>query len=282
MITFYIVFSDAGVTIVLFFNELDNPMTAVQKPPNNQIESAHCNHAILADAPTKQHSPQPNLNKAACTQRGQERRLALLKAANDLFLNSGYDEVSLDDIVQHAGGSKAAIYQYFGNKHGLLLAVIEARCQCFFETTGLIQLSTLKNFDQQPIRDVLLQLMIRLYDECSQPDNVAFVRLVIKQSQHDPQLAELAHAAGIQRGILLCAQILEQADIAGQLTCPNPQLSAIMLLGMLRHMQWRLMMGLPALEAMLADRASTSLQPTPLKSVELFLAQTIDCFIKGH
>ena len=50
------------------------------------------------------------------TKRGHERCLALLLSANDLFLERGYDAVSLDDIVHHAGGSKASIYKYFGNK----------------------------------------------------------------------------------------------------------------------------------------------------------------------
>lgn len=49
------------------------------------------------------------------TKRGHERCLALLISATELFLEHGYDAVSLDDIVNHAGGSKASIYKYFGN-----------------------------------------------------------------------------------------------------------------------------------------------------------------------
>ena len=52
------------------------------------------------------------------TKRGHERCIALLISATELFLERGYDAVSLDDIVQHAGGSKASIYKYFGNKEG--------------------------------------------------------------------------------------------------------------------------------------------------------------------
>ena len=43
------------------------------------------------------------------TKRGHERCIALLNSATELFLERGYDAVSLDDIVQHAGGSKASI-----------------------------------------------------------------------------------------------------------------------------------------------------------------------------
>ena len=66
------------------------------------------------------------------TRRGQERRLALLICATDLFLERGYDAVSLDDIVNHAGGSKTSIYKYFGNKEGLFTAICDYRREVFF------------------------------------------------------------------------------------------------------------------------------------------------------
>ncbi|EJD6088430.1 TetR/AcrR family transcriptional regulator [Acinetobacter baumannii] len=66
------------------------------------------------------------------TRRGIERRLALLLSATELFLEKGYDAVSLDDIVNHAGGSKTSIYKYFGNKDGLAYllqsAIIAVKC----------------------------------------------------------------------------------------------------------------------------------------------------------
>lgn len=67
------------------------------------------------------------------TKRGHERRLALLISANDLFLEHGYDAVSLDDIVNHAGGSKASIYKYFGSKEGLFTAICDYRRDLFFK-----------------------------------------------------------------------------------------------------------------------------------------------------
>ena len=57
------------------------------------------------------------------TKRGHERRLALLLSATELFQERGYDAVSLDDIVHHAGGSKASIYKYFGSKEGLFKGI---------------------------------------------------------------------------------------------------------------------------------------------------------------
>ncbi|AXU44207.1 HTH-type transcriptional repressor ComR [Acinetobacter baumannii] len=69
------------------------------------------------------------------TRRGIERRLALLLSATELFLEKGYDAVSLDDIVNHAGGSKTSIYKYFGNKDGLFTAICDYRREMFFKDT---------------------------------------------------------------------------------------------------------------------------------------------------
>ena len=71
------------------------------------------------------------------TKRGHERCMALLLSANRLFLEKGYDAVSLDDIVNHAGGSKASIYKYFGNKEGLFTAICDYRREQFFKDIRL-------------------------------------------------------------------------------------------------------------------------------------------------
>ncbi|EMF9960905.1 TetR/AcrR family transcriptional regulator [Acinetobacter baumannii] len=71
------------------------------------------------------------------TRRGIERRLALLLSATELFLEKGYDAVSLDDIVNHAGGSKTSIYKYFGNKDGLLLQSAIIAVKCFLKISAL-------------------------------------------------------------------------------------------------------------------------------------------------
>lgn len=71
------------------------------------------------------------------TRRGIERRLALLLSATELFLEKGYDAVSLDDIVNHAGGSKTSIYKYFGNKDGLFTAIAIIAVKCFLKISAL-------------------------------------------------------------------------------------------------------------------------------------------------
>ncbi|WP_454703059.1 TetR/AcrR family transcriptional regulator [Agrobacterium burrii] len=47
----------------------------------------------------------------------------ILQAAETLFLDKGYDNVSLEEIAALSGVTRGAIHWHFKNKHGLLLAL---------------------------------------------------------------------------------------------------------------------------------------------------------------
>src|SRR3546814_2220272 len=65
------------------------------------------------------------MNDRRDTTRREDRRQAILDAAESLFLEQGYERVSVNAIVQRSGGSLATVYDLFGNKHGLLYAVVD-------------------------------------------------------------------------------------------------------------------------------------------------------------
>ena len=45
-----------------------------------------------------------------------ERGLMILNSAQELFFNKGFDETSLEMIINKAGGSRRSIYNEFGDK----------------------------------------------------------------------------------------------------------------------------------------------------------------------
>ncbi len=61
--------------------------------------------------------------------RREVRNSKLQKVAADLFLKRGYDGVTIDRIVELAGGSKSTIYSEFGGKCGLFVRCIENLCR---------------------------------------------------------------------------------------------------------------------------------------------------------
>ncbi|MBM7462595.1 TetR/AcrR family transcriptional regulator [Microbacterium dextranolyticum] len=53
------------------------------------------------------------------------KRAAILTAARELFGAAGVERTSMDAVAQRAGVSKRTVYDYYGDKRGLLLGTIE-------------------------------------------------------------------------------------------------------------------------------------------------------------
>ncbi|MCD8104021.1 MAG: TetR/AcrR family transcriptional regulator [Lachnospiraceae bacterium] len=56
-----------------------------------------------------------------------DNRTRLLRCANELFYEKGYDAVGVQEIVARAGLTKPTLYYYFGSKMGLLEALVAER-----------------------------------------------------------------------------------------------------------------------------------------------------------
>lgn len=63
---------------------------------------------------------------AARRGRGEESRQRLIDAATELIGERGYRATSVGDICRRAGLAKTALYHHFGDKEGLLAAVLDA------------------------------------------------------------------------------------------------------------------------------------------------------------
>lgn len=55
-----------------------------------------------------------------------ERREELIAAALELFGSHTGDEISIDDVAEHAGASRALVYHYFGSKQELYLEALRS------------------------------------------------------------------------------------------------------------------------------------------------------------
>ena len=55
----------------------------------------------------------------------EQRREQILDAANDLFAERGYDEVSIEDIARAAGVTRGLVHHYFGGRKEVYLALLE-------------------------------------------------------------------------------------------------------------------------------------------------------------
>jgi AcrR family transcriptional regulator len=54
-----------------------------------------------------------------------QRRDQILDAANDLFAECGYEEVSVEDIARSAGVTRGLVHHYFGGRTDVYMALLE-------------------------------------------------------------------------------------------------------------------------------------------------------------
>lgn len=113
------------------------------------------------------------------------QRARILEAAMELFLDEGYDRVSVEKIATSARVSKSAIYDQFGGKEPLFDAVIGYCC----EGVGAPPAAPLDNdFD---LADVLFNAgQIAAY-RVFQPKGLRIIRLVLGSYNHNPKLARI-------------------------------------------------------------------------------------------
>jgi len=117
------------------------------------------------------------------TCRLDNRRNAILAAARCLFIEKGYEQTTLAEIVNRAGGSLTTVYKLFGNKDHLLEAVVLDNAA---SGEAIIQGVADAGLAPAPALHAIARALHQLFLD---PEVVAIVRIVIARSVSDPQFA---------------------------------------------------------------------------------------------
>ncbi len=202
------------------------------------------------------------------TRRGELRREALLEAARAVFLERGYAAASIDDVVSRVGGSKATVYQYFGNKEGLFGAMVAGQCEAFINEVAFPQGSEAPR-SMKALEKTLIELGRRALTVFLKPERLALNRAMIAAAHQFPDLAERFYDAGPRRGIAALGAFFKAQHEAGMLHCPDPELAAIHFMDVVR--------AYPLLRSLLG------LSPTPSgMSIDDFVRDAVRTFLYGR
>ncbi len=153
------------------------------------------------------------------------RGLLILDAAQNLFYHQGFDETSLAMIINEAGGSRRSIYNEFGNKRGLLMAVIQRQVKAQSEILTSI------NRDLEA-KEALNQVCSKFVLGMLSAELMSLFRLVVQQVVKFPELGEMIYKNGPMAGILPLVDYLSWLTEQKILKIENCHLSAQMLLEM--------------------------------------------------
>lgn len=135
----------------------------------------------------------------------------LIVTAAQLFMEKGYNKVSLEMIAKQARVAVRTIYVKFGGKAGLFTAVIAAGRNHFFANMDDVDTTT------RPLRDVLFDFGMHLTSLLTSPVAIALHRMVIAEAQSNPELAQAFFDVGPAQTRAHLVRLLSRPDIRAQL-----------------------------------------------------------------
>jgi TetR/AcrR family transcriptional repressor of mexJK operon len=155
----------------------------------------------------------------------EARRNEIARKAAPLFIDKGYEGVTVDDIIEVVGGSKATLYSQFGGKGGLFEIVIKQYCA---EVDVAIDVDATGETAEQ-----LVQIGKRFLKMVLSPRILELHRLVVSIGKTFPSVAVLFYECGPKSAYTIVANWMEKQQAAGKLGAGDPRRLAVLFLDML-------------------------------------------------
>jgi AcrR family transcriptional regulator len=153
------------------------------------------------------------------------KRLSITEAAEDAFAREGYAATSIDGIAARACVSRQTIYNHYGDKEQLFLAVVRDLTER--SNAGLYQL--IASFPDRPA-DLEVELgdfALRLIRNClCNRDGKALRRLIEAEGERYPELFAAWRQDGPCKAWALIGARLAGLDHAGLLRIDDPERAA--------------------------------------------------------
>jgi TetR/AcrR family transcriptional regulator, mexJK operon transcriptional repressor len=155
--------------------------------------------------------------------RSERKRRAILDAATQAFLSSGYSRTSMDEIARLAQVSKQTVYMHFGDKERLLFDIVMTIVNRASHPVDddIQRLGDSTNLDADLRDHARRQLALIL-----QPQPMQLRRLVIAEAVSFPELGRAFYELGPGRTIAELAKALQRLTERGLLYANDPARAA--------------------------------------------------------
>lgn len=196
----------------------------------------------------------------------QRKRDAIIAAALAVFSDEGYSAASVDAIAARAGVSKPTIYNHFGNKERLFLAVVAGTLPtAFAPLTGPVE----ELRGATDIAEGFHRLGQAMAVSVTRDDVMRLRRLVIGEVDRFPQLGHLWHRLGPSWFNTEVVAVFEHLIERGLLRMDDPALAAQQLTA--------LTVGVPQLVRTFQPDVAL-----PAETVRRWVASGVDVFLAAY
>lgn len=190
-----------------------------------------------------------------------KRRELLLAAAENVFVESGYTDASMDDIAKHAGMSKKTLYRLFETKEALFTEVVAGRRA---ELANSILADPMS--DTRAPALVLHDFLLGIVRFVFAPRQAALYRLMLTEVHRAPELARAFHEDCPGKLCSFLQEWIAGQNARGVLAVAEPEIASKMLFSMV--------IGEPQMQALMcgAQEADSSVIEQRIEyAVNLFL-----------
>lgn len=195
--------------------------------------------------------------------RGLARRQALLDAARRLFIEKGFEKTTLSDIIALAGGSRATLYEHFGDKAGLFRAMMEE------SSANILKVLCAAHADESVSPEAgLTCFAMSLVRELLSERAAAVLRVLIAEGGRIPDVADSFFRIGPDTSTIRLAEYLKHLSDAGVLRIDNPRDAAQAFLGMVT--------GSLLIRVLILPESTP-----PMEELERYVRQSVALFLHG-
>jgi TetR/AcrR family transcriptional regulator, mexJK operon transcriptional repressor len=150
------------------------------------------------------------------------KRSLIAQAALRLFLRDGFARTSVDAIAEEAGVSKRTIYNHYGDKESLFLAVVRDTYEAMIGAVVRLMDQYLTDVPDQAVEANIVAFACEAASLAARSsERSAIIRLIMAESSHFPELqAVQMRPRGITAAI---AERLARLAARGLLDVPEPE-----------------------------------------------------------
>lgn len=122
----------------------------------------------------------------------ERRNIRVMAVATELFIEKGFAETTLDDIVKRANVAKRTLYKDFQSKDEIFAAVVRERVASAISPNLELEL------DRVPLEEALLQLARQVLHICTVKETVELCRLMVAEAHRFPGLISRINIEGVR------------------------------------------------------------------------------------